>query len=85
MVWLECGGCESCLEARTQLIGKGLRGFGNLAVGGPGGGKSGLVLEQGEVCLIWVFGSFAHSCLDSAGWQAFLGTPLCASSGPSSA
>lgn len=85
MVRLECGRCERRLKVWTQLTGEGLRGCGKLAVRGAGSGESGLVPAQGQVCLIWVFGSLAHLCLDSAGQQTFLDSLLCASSGPSPA
>lgn len=46
MVWLECGGYERCLEVWTRLIGEGLRGLGNLAVGGAGGGSQDWYLSR---------------------------------------
>lgn len=39
--------------------------------------------QQGQVCLIWGFGSFVHLCLDSVGQYTFLDSLLCASSGSS--
>lgn len=73
---------ERLLQVWTQLTGEGLR---NLAVEGAGSGELELVPEQGQVSLIWVFGSFVHSCLDSMGWHTFLDSPFCASSGLSPA
>lgn len=83
--WSVAGGYERCLEVWTQLVGEGLQGLGNLAVGGAGRGQSGLVPEQGQVCSVWGLGSFVHSCLDSVGQQTFHGSLLCAGLGPSPA
>lgn len=46
MLWLESRGCERLLQVWTQLIGEGLRGLRNLAVGGAGSGEPGLVPKQ---------------------------------------
>lgn len=62
----------------AQLMAEEFRGLGNLAVGVAGTGESGLISEQGQVCLIWGFRSFAHLCLDSFGQQIFLDSLLCA-------
>lgn len=82
VLWLECRACERLLEVCTQHTGEGFCRLGSLTVGGAHSGESGLLPKQGQVCLIWVWGSLAHSCLDSAGQQTFLDSPLCASSGP---
>lgn len=62
-----------------QLTGEEFRGLGNLTVGGTGSGESVLVPQQGQVCLIWVLGSFVHLCLDSVGQHTFLDSVLWAS------
>lgn len=81
MLGLESRGCEQLLQVWTQLIGEGLRGLRNLAVGGTGSGEPGLVPKQVRVCLIWVFGSFVHLYLDFVGQHTFLDSLFCASSG----